>query len=454
MKIIYSDIQKFNTIIDNFKKDWLNSLHLVSDFDRTLTKAFSAWKKRSSLISVLRSEWYLWEKYSKKAYELFDYYNPIEVDPKIDIETKIKEMSTWRNKHLQLLVDTWLTRKDIETVIDSRTIEFREWVLKTLWFLSKNNVPLVIISANWLGADSTNIYFKRQWVLSDNVHIISNSFVWDDNWKAIWYDKRVVHTFNKWEVILKEFPEIYKDVRDRRNVILLWDSLWDPNMADGFPYDNILKIWFLNDKEDELLKEYKKIYDVVVTWDGDFSVVNDVIEEILSFNNSSIYGKVDFSSLKNELKQMYELDQNMRKNLNSNKSNWDNIVDIKNTKRLKEIIKQIWVLTISKVWKNASMYAWLLVQHADHDINFQENYLELMKLEPKNEIHQDNIAYLEDRVAVAKWKKQIYWTQFFIDKDWILKPNPIKDRKNLEKRRKKMWIGPFSEYEKLMSNNN
>lgn len=45
MKIIYSDIQKFNTIIDNFKKDWLNSLHLVSDFDRTLTKAFSAWKK-------------------------------------------------------------------------------------------------------------------------------------------------------------------------------------------------------------------------------------------------------------------------------------------------------------------------------------------------------------------------------------------------------------------------
>ncbi len=163
--------------------------------------------------------------------------------------------------------------------------------------------------------------------------------------------------------------------------------------------------------------------------------------------------EIDFEAIKNELREMYELDQKMRSWLKENKENWDSSIDKENTERLKEIIRQTWVLTISKVWKNGSMYAWLLVQHADNDIDFQERYLNLMKLESKDEIHQDNIAYLEDRVAVAKWEEQVYWTQFFIDQDWVLKPRPIIDIKNLEKRRKSMWLESFEEYEKLMLSN-
>ncbi len=280
MKIIYSNRQKFDDTVDKFKKDWFDKLHVVADFDRTLTKAFSAWKKRPSLISVLRSEGYLGEEYVKKAYELWDKYIPIEADPNIDINEKAKEMTDWRNEHLDLLVKSWLSRQDIESVIDSELIEFRNWVVDFLSILDKNSVPLVIISANWLGTDSTRLYFEKQGVLSHNVYVISNSFVWNEEWKAIWYDKRVVHTFNKWEVVLEEFPEIYSKVKDRKNVILLWDSLWDHTMADSFEYDNVLKIWFLNDKEDKLLDEYKKIYDVIVTWDWDFSVVNEILEKL------------------------------------------------------------------------------------------------------------------------------------------------------------------------------
>ena len=61
---------------------------------------------------------------------------------------------------------------------------------------------------------------------------------------------------------------------------MLWDSLWDPDMADSFDYKNLLKVWFLNDNEDELFEEYKNKYDVIVTWDWDFSAVNDVFEKI------------------------------------------------------------------------------------------------------------------------------------------------------------------------------
>jgi hypothetical protein len=77
---------------------------------------------------------------------------------------------------------------------------------------------------------------------------------------------------------LKENPKIYNKIENRKNVILLWDSLWDHHMIDWFEYKNLIKIWFLNDKEDELLESYKEIYDIVLTWDNEGEILNDLIK--------------------------------------------------------------------------------------------------------------------------------------------------------------------------------
>lgn len=265
----YHDITKTEKIINKIKNDWLNNLHILADFDRTLTKAFSAWQKRPSLISVLRSEWYLSDEYSKEAYKLFDYYNPIELNPNISLEEKKKEMTNWWYKHLSLLVSSGLHKRDIEKVIESKVIELREGIKELLKFLAKNDIPLIIISANGLWTDSIKIYLEKEWFLTPNIKIISNEFVWDNEWNAIDYDKRVIHVFNKDETVLKDFPEIYNQIESRKNVILLWDSLWDVGMIEGFKYDNLLKIGFLNDKEEELLEQYKNNYDVVITGDNE-----------------------------------------------------------------------------------------------------------------------------------------------------------------------------------------
>lgn len=273
---IYTNKESFDKTLNNIKKDWYKNLHILADFDKTLTKAFSNWKKRPSLISVLRSEWYLSEKYQKEAYKLFDYYNPIEINPDISMEIKSKEMTIWWNKHLDLLVKSWLTKNDIDSVSNSWIIELRNWVKEFLSFLNNNDIPLLIISANWLWTDSIKLYLQKEWVLTNNIHVISNSFEWDNNWKAIWYDKRVIHTFNKWETVLEEFPEIYSKIKTRTNVILLWDSLWDHHMVDWFDYKNLLKIWFLNDNEDELLESYKQRYDLILTWDSEGEILNEL----------------------------------------------------------------------------------------------------------------------------------------------------------------------------------
>lgn len=266
----------FNDSLSKIKSDWLQKLHVLADFDRTLTKAFSAWKIRPSLISVLRSEWYLWEDYSKKAYELFDYYNPIEINPNILLEEKKIEMTHWWNKHLDLLVASKIHTSHIEEIIKSWVIEFRPGIKRFLKFLNDNNIPIIIISANWLWTDSIEMYFKNEWFLTPNVKIISNEFYWDENGNASWYDKRVIHVFNKDETVLKDFPEVHDMIEKRTNVILLWDSLWDPGMIDGFQYDNLIKIWFLNEKIDELLENYKSVYDILLTGDNDGEFINNL----------------------------------------------------------------------------------------------------------------------------------------------------------------------------------
>ena len=56
----------------------------------------------------------------------------------------------------------------------------------------------------------------------------------------------------------------------------------DLGMIEGFDYDEILRIGFLNENVEDNLEEYKKKFDVVITGVGDFSYVNGLLSEILN----------------------------------------------------------------------------------------------------------------------------------------------------------------------------
>lgn len=275
-KIYYKNRQNFNNIVKNIQTQWVDKLHILADFDRTLTKHFVNWEKRPSLISVLRREWYLWDEYSKKAYELFDIYNPIEIDPNYPLEQKKEKMHEWWTKHLQLIVDSKLHKDIIDQVATSWIMVLRDGMKELFEKLNTKKVPIVIISANGLWLDSIKTYLKYENCLFDNIHVVWNSFTfWEDGY-VTWYHSEIVHVFNKDETALEQFPEIHDKILERKNVILLWDSLWDVGMIEWFQYDNLIKIWFLNDKEDELLEKYLEKYDLVVTWDGWMQFFNEL----------------------------------------------------------------------------------------------------------------------------------------------------------------------------------
>lgn len=146
-----------------------------------------------------------------------------------------------------------------------------------------------------------------------------------------------------------------------------------------------------------------------------------------------------------EINQMCFTDQELReRNLLSGDEFWDEDIDIKNTCRMKEIVQEIGWPMISKVGSEAAFDAWLLVQHADHDVEFQEYCLGLMQAASDGDVDRRNIAYLEDRIRVNQGRGQIYGTQF-IQKDGMHMAQPIEDQENVDIRRAQMGMGPLTE---------
>lgn len=150
------------------------------------------------------------------------------------------------------------------------------------------------------------------------------------------------------------------------------------------------------------------------------------------------------TEVKKYLKQMFQEDQFSWKSKKDNKA-----LMIGNTEQLKKIVKQYGCITINTFGEESSHYAWLIVQHSNHDIEFQKSYLELM-ISSKDVLLRD-IAYLADRVLINQGKKQIYGTQF--DPKTLegnYSPFPIYKEEALDARRKEMGLCSMKEYKEEM----
>ncbi|MDB5343810.1 MAG: hypothetical protein JWP89_2187 [Schlesneria sp.] len=93
--------------------------------------------------------------------------------------------------------------------------------------------------------------------------------------------------------------------------------------------------------------------------------------------------------------------------------------------------------------------AWILVQHADTDRDFQQKCLDQMKTLSKDEVDPRDTAYLTDRVLVGTGKRQLYGTQV-IFKDGRFVPNPIENLDQVDERRKAIGMEPLQEYLKFV----
>ncbi|MFA4887236.1 MAG: hypothetical protein WC595_03415 [Candidatus Nanoarchaeia archaeon] len=264
--------------IKQIKEQGKEKLHVVSDFDRTLTKSEINGRKIPSAISLIREGGYLTPDYAPAAYALFDKYHPIEIDPTVPLEEKTQKMQEWWEAHEQLLVKSGMHKKVIEDVFKKYPKVFREGTLEFLDLLSTNNIPLLIFSSGV--GNLIEGWLHNEGKLTPNVHILSNTFNFNEQGYATGYKDKVIHVFNKSETAIQD-KNYLNLIKARSNVLLLGDSLGDLGMTAGLHHNTIIKVGFLNEGIEKNLELYKENFDVVITEDGSMDYVNQLLNNLL-----------------------------------------------------------------------------------------------------------------------------------------------------------------------------
>lgn len=168
---------------------------------------------------------------------------------------------------------------------------------------------------------------------------------------------------------------------------------------------------------------------------------------------------VEIKDVRTELERMMEEDQKFRTRVQAVEEKygqnskelaalWKEQTETDNRllKRLEEIIKQYGWPARSLVGAEASLAAFLIIQHADYE--YQKKYFPLIKeAVEKGEIERGHVALLEDRILMREGKKQVYGSQLSRnEKTGKYEMWPVEDEENLDKRRSSVGLEPIAEY--------
>lgn len=148
--------------------------------------------------------------------------------------------------------------------------------------------------------------------------------------------------------------------------------------------------------------------------------------------------------LRDELLAMQARDQELRHAAESDASKMPAVMeaDRAHTARMKEIVAEFGWPTASLAGEDGASAAWLLVQHADADPDFQRKALLLMEpLLDSGEISKREYAYLWDRTH----EPQRYGTQLHCV-DGRFQPREIESPEEVDARRKAMGMVPLADY--------
>ena len=121
-------------------------------------------------------------------------------------------------------------------------------------------------------------------------------------------------------------------------------------------------------------------------------------------------------------------------------------VDQSNSARLKELIRQHGYPSKADVGSPAATAAFMLVQHAVHDVPFQKEYLAFVTEEhKKGQAPGDAVALLTDITRIAEGQRQLYGTQINIENGKLV-VQPIEDEARVDQRRAALGISTLAEY--------
>jgi len=268
--------EKINKIIS----DGPENLQFIVDFDYTMSRAHKNGVPVDCSWGVFENFDKLPSTYHSKVKTIRDKYYPVEIDLSIKIEDKIPLMVEWYQEANNLLAESQVKKDWFPEMVAASNCELRDDTDLMLKLLADNNIPVLVLSAG-LGDLIKEIMIYNE-VFHNNTILVSNFLEFDSSGTVVGLENKdnMIHMFNKSERSLSGAKADH--VKQRKNVIILGDSLGDLKMADGVENPNVLlTLGFLNKNKDENLVKYKEAFDVVLVDDQTMDFPNFILSDML-----------------------------------------------------------------------------------------------------------------------------------------------------------------------------
>ncbi len=243
-------------------------LCVVSDWDRTLTKARTEDGQDATSYSAIAHGAYLGEAYRVEMDRLYARYRPIEISQTISHREKQKAMRDWWMAALAMMQKYGLTEEVIEDIAIRDFMRLRDGSIDLFKILADREIPLLILSAG-IGNVIAK-YLKVRALLTSNVAITANKLIFDTHGAVAGFCEPVIHSFNK--ARHASVP--------RSCVLLIGDTIEDAQMVNDTQANCIIRVGFLNESVEENSATYLRAYDVVICNDASMVPVIELLETL------------------------------------------------------------------------------------------------------------------------------------------------------------------------------
>jgi len=261
-------------------------------------------------------------------------------------------------------------------------------------------------------------------------------------------------------------------LKEYKNAAIIYSMAFRENRDLGFPNDryNAACSWALSGQSDSAFINLNRIanagkYDNLKKLINDSAFINlhkyeewkFIVQKIMNNKGNNI--PIFYEAIADTLKEVLDKDQKYRNQIQSIISTYGdnskelrevnfiiNTIDSSNLLIVSNILDRFGWLGISDVGEVANTSLFLVIQHSN--LSIQKKYLPIIKLAKRNgKASPEQLALLEDRIAIAEGKKQIYGSQIGYNqqtkKYYVL---PLLDSENVDKRRKALGLETMVNY--------
>ncbi|TNN13132.1 7-methylguanosine phosphate-specific 5'-nucleotidase [Schistosoma japonicum] len=260
---------------------------VICDFDHTLSKYTHNAERVPVCHGLFIKNSRIPEVCRLRLKELSDFYSPFETSPDMYAYEKSCLMKEFWNLAHKALVDGNVSREDIDCCVMEGGIVLRNNVNVFVNKLNQLSIPIIIFSGGIGNVIETVLMSSG--VSLDNVRVVSNFMDFNPEGRLVGFQDPIIHCCNKTYDVLRNTEYFETTLSKRMCILLIGDSASDANMVDDrqtFSCEEVvvIRIGFLNEENDEKLKLFSSLYDLILLSDETFDVPLFILSSIFNID--------------------------------------------------------------------------------------------------------------------------------------------------------------------------